>query len=90
MIDFVFLFAFENEHRFENFFSFIMEGIGTLWFFEFELSQNYRDVTAILNHSVSIFLLNASWMAELVNCIVHIMKILNLRHKLAFKQIVLF
>ena len=28
--------------------------------FEFELSLNYRDVTAIINHSVSIFLLNAS------------------------------
>ena len=28
--------------------------------FEFELSQNYRAVTAIISHSVSIFLLNAS------------------------------
>ena len=64
--DLVFLFAFENEHRFENFFSFIIEGIGTLWPFEFELSQNYRYVTAIISHRVSIFLLNASWMTELV------------------------
>ena len=53
-------FAFKNKHRFENFFSFIMEGMGTLWLFEFELSQNYCDVTAIISHSVSIFLLNAS------------------------------
>ena len=28
--DFVFPFAFKNKHRFENFFSFIMEGMGTL------------------------------------------------------------
>ena len=28
--DFVLPFAFENEHRFENFFSFIMESIGSL------------------------------------------------------------
>ena len=42
------------------FFSFIIEGIGTLWLFEFELSQKYRDVTAITSNSVSIFLLNAS------------------------------
>ena len=28
--DFVFQFAFENEHPLENFFLFIMEGIGTL------------------------------------------------------------
>ena len=42
-------------------FAFIMEGMGTLLlFFEFELSQNYCDVTAIISHSVSIFLLNAS------------------------------
>ena len=50
--DFAFPFAFENEHRFENFVSFIMEGIGTLWLFEFELSQNYRDITAIINPRV--------------------------------------
>ena len=28
--DFVFPFAFKNKHRLENFFSFIMEGMGTL------------------------------------------------------------
>ena len=28
--DFVFSFAFKNKHRFENFFRFIMEGMGTL------------------------------------------------------------
>ena len=65
-----------------------MEGMGTLYLFEFELSQNYRDVTAIISHSVSIFLLNASYMTELVNYIFHIMKISNFRHKLAFKQVV--
>ena len=58
--DFVFPFAFQNEHRFENMFSFIMDGIGTLRLFEFELSQNYRDVMVIKSHSFSIFLLNAS------------------------------
>ena len=58
--------------------------------FEFELSQNYSDVTAIISHSVSIFLLNASSMTELVNFIVHIMKILHSWHKLAFKQMVRF
>ena len=68
---FVFPFAFKNKHRFENFFSFIMEGMGTLSLFEFELSQNYRDVTAIISHSVSIFLLNASLMPELVIFIFH-------------------
>ena len=67
--DFVFPFAFKNKHQFENFFSFIMEGMGTLWPFEFELSQNYRDVKAIISHSVLIFLLNASWVTELVNFI---------------------
>ena len=46
--DFVFPFAFKNIHRFENVFSFIMEGIGTLWLFEFGLSHNYLDVTAII------------------------------------------
>ena len=39
---FVFPFAFKNKHLLENFFSFIMEGKGTLLLFEFELSQNYR------------------------------------------------
>ena len=82
--DFVFPFAFKNKHQFENFFSFIMEGIGTLWLFEFELSQNNRDVTAIISHSVSIFLLNASWVTEFVKFIFHIIKISNFRHKLAF------
>ena len=43
-----------------------------------ELSRRYG------NHSVSIFLLNASWVTELVNFIFHIMKISNFRHKLAF------
>ena len=57
---FVFPLAFRNKHRFKNFFSFIMEDMGTLRLFEFELSQNYRDVTAIISHSVSIFLLNES------------------------------
>ena len=88
--DFVFPLAFKNKHQFENFFSFLVEGMGTLWFFEFELSQNYRDVTATISHSVSIFLLNASWVTELVNFIFHIMKISNFRHKLAFKQVVRF
>ena len=82
--DFVFPFAFKNKHQFENFFSFIMEGMGSLWLFEFELSQNYRDDTATISHSVSIFLLNASWVTELVNFIFHIVKISNFRHKLAF------
>ena len=88
--DFVIPFAFKNKYQFENFFSFIMEGMGTLWLFEFELSQIYRDVTAIISHSVSIFLLNASWATELVNFIFHIMKISNFRHILAFKQVVRF
>ena len=56
--DFVFPFAFKNKHQFENLFLFIMEGMGTLWLFEFELSQDYRDVTAIISHSVSIFLVS--------------------------------
>ena len=30
LFDFVFAFAFKNKHPFENFFSFIMEGMGTL------------------------------------------------------------
>ena len=51
--DFIFHFAFANENQFESIFSFIMEDIGTMWLFEFELSQNYRD-------SVPINLLNAS------------------------------
>ena len=84
--DFVFPLAFENELWFENFFSFIMEGM----VFEFKFSQNYHDVTAIISHSVSIFILNASKMTELVNFIFHIMKILNFRHVLAFKQVVRF
>ena len=88
--DFVFPFAFKKKHWFENFFSFIMEGMETLWLFEFELSQDYCDVTAIISQSVSIFLLNASLMTELVNFISHIMKISNFRHKLAFKQVVRF
>ena len=67
-----------------------MEGMGTLCLFEFELSQYYRDVTAIISHSVSIFLLNASLMTELVNFIFHLLKISNFRHKLAFKQVVRF
>ena len=58
--EFVFPFAFKNKHLFENFSSFIMKGMGTLRLFEFELSQNNRDVTAIISHSISIFLLNAS------------------------------
>ena len=60
--DFVFPFTFKNEHRFESFFALIMEGIGMVLcnFFEFELSQNYRDVTVIISHSVSILLMNAS------------------------------
>ena len=58
--DFVFPFAFKNKHQFENVFSVIMEGMGTLGLFEFELSQNYPDTTAIINPSVSIFLLNVS------------------------------
>ena len=37
-----------------------MEGIGTLRLFELGLPQNYRDVTANVNHSISIFLMNAS------------------------------
>ena len=37
-----------------------LEGIGTLWRFELGLSQNYRDVTATISQSVSIFLMNAS------------------------------
>ena len=40
-------------------FALIMEGIGTLWLFELGLYQNYRDVTATINHSVSIILMNA-------------------------------
>ena len=67
-----------------------MEGMGTLWLFEFKLSQNYCDVTAIIGHSVSIFSLNASQMTELVSFIFYIMKISNIRHKLAFKQVVRF
>ena len=59
-------------------------------FFEFELSQNYRDVTAIISHGVSFFLLNASLMTTLVNFIFHIMKIFNFRHKLAFEQMLRF
>ena len=54
------------------------------------MSQNYRDVTAIISNSVSIFSLNASLMTEAVNFIFHIMKISNFRHKLAFKQMVRF
>ena len=56
----LFPFAFKNKHRFETLFSFIMEGMCALWLFEFELSQNYRDDTAIISHGVSNFLLNAS------------------------------
>ena len=67
-----------------------MEGMGTLWLIEFELSQNYRDVTASISHSVSIFLLSASQMMELVNFIYHMMKISNFRQKLVFKQVVHF
>ena len=37
-----------------------MEGIGTLWLFDLGLAQNYRDVTVVINHSISIFLMNAS------------------------------
>ena len=58
--DFVFPCAFENKHRFENFFALIMEGIDTLWLFKFGMSQNNRDAMATITHSVSIFLLNAS------------------------------
>ena len=41
--DFFFPFAFENKHRFKNFFALIMEGIGTLWLFQLglELSQRH-------------------------------------------------
>ena len=83
---FVFPFAFKNKHRFENFFSFIMEGMGTLWLFKFELSQYYRNVTAIISHNVPIFLLNTSEMKELVNFIFHIMKIFKFRHRLALSM----
>ena len=40
-------------------FLFIMEGIGTLRLFEFELYQSFPDVKAIISHSVLIFLLSA-------------------------------
>ena len=52
-----------------------MEGIGTLWLSKFGLSQNYRDVTATIDHSVSIFFLNARYMTILVNFIFNIIKI---------------
>ena len=90
MIWFCLSFCFQEQTSVRIFFSFIMEGMGTLWLFEFELSQNYRDVTAIISHSVSIFLLNASWVTELVNFIFHIMKIYNFRHKLAFIKLCVF
>ena len=48
------------------FFALIIEGIGTLYLFELGLFQNYRDVTATINISVSIFLMNASEMTGLV------------------------
>ena len=67
-----------------------MEGIGTLWLFEFELPLNYGDVTAIISHGVSIFLLNANLVTELANFIFHILQISNVQHKLAFKQVVRF
>ena len=60
--DFVFPCAFKNQYRFENFFALIMEGIGTLWLFKFWMSQNNRDVTATISHSVSIFYwMQAKW-----------------------------
>ena len=52
-----------------------MEGIGTLWRFELGLSQNYRDVTATIIQSVSIFLMNASEMTGLVNFVFRVIKI---------------
>ena len=61
-----------------------MEGIDTLLLFKFGMSQNNRDVTVTISHSVSIFLLNASLMQELANFIFHIIKNLHLDNKLAF------
>ena len=49
--DFVFPFAFENKHQFQNFFALIMQGIDTL---------NYNEVKGNITHSVLSFLLNAS------------------------------
>ena len=70
---FDFNFPFENKHRFENFFGLIMEGIGTLLLFKFRLSQNYCNVMATINHSFSIFLLDASLMSGFM---FHVIKIL--------------
>ena len=50
--------AFENKHRFKNFFALIMEDIDSLCLFKFGMSQIIRDVTATISQSVSIFLLN--------------------------------
>ena len=51
----VFVCAFENNHRFKNFFALIMEGIDTLGLFNFGMSKNNRDVTVTISHNVSIF-----------------------------------
>ena len=52
--------------------------------------KNNRDETAIISHSVSISILNASLLTELVNFIFSHNKISNFEHKLALKQVVRF